>query len=61
MIDINDPVLCKVMETLPSEARKFELPSEPCLNCYIAEWIDMYGVYVYCCDMAHCVLDDELY
>lgn len=29
-----------------------EEPSEPCKNCFIADWIDMYGTMIYGCNMS---------
>lgn len=39
----------------------FESPGEPCIDCYRAYWIDMYGTWCYCCDMSHCIMADDEY
>lgn len=38
-----------------------ELPTYPCKYCVIAGWYDLYGVMVYCCDMSHCIYDEDRY
>lgn len=39
----------------PPEDLEYEAASEPCKDCYMAGWTDMYGVMVYACDMSHCI------
>lgn len=37
------------------------LPTSPCKYCFLAEWNDLYGCMVYCCDMSNCIYgEDEL-
>lgn len=38
-----------------------ELPSHRCKYCVKAEWYDLYGTMVYCCDMSHCIYDEDTY
>lgn len=33
-----------------------EEPSEPCKSCPYAEWYELYGAMVYCCDLSSCRL-----
>ena len=40
------------------EAERKE-PKEPCKSCPKADWIDMYGVMIYGCDMSHCIMADR--
>lgn len=35
----------------------YDPPSSPCDTCFLAEWYDLYGRMVYCCDMAGCIRD----
>lgn len=30
-------------------------PREPCASCHKAKWIDMHGVWDFCCDMSYCI------
>ena len=45
----------------PPEDMPYEVASEPCLNCFRADWTDLYGVMVYACDMSHCIKAEEDY
>lgn len=45
------------------ENLEYEVATEPCLSCFLAEWKDIYGVMAYCCDMSHCIKaeDEEIW
>lgn len=47
--------------TLNGRAVEIEAPREPCLSCSRADWIDMHGTWCYCCNMGHCIADEEEY
>lgn len=38
---------------------QIEKPSEPCKDCYKAEWDDLYGKLVYGCNMSYCIAEDK--
>lgn len=51
--------ILEVWKDNPPEDMDYEVASEPCLNCFLADWVDMYGTMVYACDMRHCIKADE--
>lgn len=38
-----------------------EEPTEPCISCSRASWIDMYGALIFGCDMSYCIADSDCF